>query len=97
LTIIPSVSPQQQGKLAEFIRIGRQDFRFGPAIVFVYINRACFGKNPFFLEWSVLEQQPSFAGIEPSQAPATDTSSGLRLLQFRFVAELITHGLLQLC
>src|SRR5262244_192980 len=81
LTIVPGVSAKQERQLAEFIWISRQDFRLGPAIIFVDINRACFGKHAFSLKWSVFEQESSFAGIESAQAAATNTPPGLRFFQ----------------
>jgi len=91
LTIVPGVSAKQERQLAEFIWISRQDFRLGPAIVFVDINRACFGKHAFSLKWSVFEQEPSLAGIEPVQATPANTPAGLRFFQFWFIAELVAQ------
>jgi len=56
LAILLCVSSQEQRQLAEFIGIAGQDFLLRPAIAFVDIDRAGFGKHPFLLKWSVLEQ-----------------------------------------
>src|SRR5262249_15726014 len=95
LSVVSCVRPQQQRKFAEFIRVTTEDFRVGLAIVFMYINRACFRKHSFFLKRPVLKQQPSLAGIEATQATPANASPGLGLLDFWLIAELIVHLVFQ--